>query len=111
MCIKHARSHARSCTATECYHVTHECDAAVEWRECDEPHCSEICSVVNIDVDLVIPKWFFLPKTAVRSTGNAIMNTVLKAAVPKFLSQLEADYTSWADGDASRLHPDDSGSS
>jgi Protein of unknown function (DUF1997) len=53
-------------------------------------------------VDLVVPRWFLLPKAAVRSTGNAAMRTILRSAVPKFLEQLEKDYRAWANGDPSR---------
>ena len=57
---------------------------------------------MRIDVDLVVPKWFVLPKTVVRTTGNAVMAAIVNAAVPKFLEQLEADYRAWAAGDESR---------
>lgn len=76
--------------------------AAVAWRECETPACDDITSDVRIDVDIVVPKWFVLPKTVVRTTGNAVMAAIVNAAVPKFLEQLEADYRAWAAGDESR---------
>jgi hypothetical protein len=75
---------------------------AVQWQECSDPQRDVITSTVTVDVDLMVPKWFVLPKVAVHKTGSAIMSAILGAAVPKFLAQLETDYQAWATGDDSR---------
>lgn len=75
---------------------------AVQWQECSDPQRDVITSTVTVDVDLMVPSWFVLPKVAVRKTGSAIMSAILTAAVPKFLAQIETDYQAWARGDESR---------
>lgn len=74
----------------------------MRWLHSDEPRHSTVASDTSVDVDLVVPRWFLLPKVTVRKTGNAVMAAILKAAVPKFLQQLERDYKAWAAGDPSR---------
>lgn len=76
--------------------------AAVEWRDTDTPGVKAIASDTTISVGLVIPSWFVLPKAVVRSTGNTVIAAILSASVPRFLEQLEKDYTAWAAGDVSR---------
>lgn len=76
--------------------------SAVRWRPTEHAHESALESDVVVDVDLIVPRWFVLPKAATRSTGNAVIATILRAAVPRFLNQLESDYAAWAAGDERR---------
>lgn len=75
---------------------------SVRWRAGSKEGTKELVADISIEVDLQVPGWFVLPNGTVRSTGNAVMNAVLEAAVPKFLEQLERDYGAWANGDSSR---------
>lgn len=61
-----------------------------------------VASDTSVDVDLIIPRWFVMPRAVVRRTGNAVIATILRQAVPQFLKQLERDYRAWAAGDPSR---------
>ena len=61
-----------------------------------------VASDTSVDVDLVIPRWFIAPRAVVRSTGSAVIGTILKRAVPQFLKQLRRDYHAWAAGDPTR---------
>lgn len=84
------------------HQLTHVWHCAVEWQESHDAHCKEIVSDISMDVELVVPRWFLVPKPIIRRTGNAVMSSILKIAVPRFLSQLEQDYQAWASGDESR---------
>ena len=49
-----------------------------------------------------VPGWFLIPVSTVSSTGSAVLQQVLNAAVPRFLRELERDYQRWSAGDNSR---------
>lgn len=74
----------------------------VRWRE-DEEGNKEIASDTTIEVTLELPGWFLLPATFVERSGSAVMQRILDTAVPRFLEQLQRDYTIWADGKARTL--------
>lgn len=75
----------------------------VRWREVEDSSDKEILSDTNIKVVLQIPRWSsFLPVSTIESVGSGVMQRVLNSMVPRFLSQLEKDYTAWSAGDTSR---------
>jgi hypothetical protein len=78
------------------------CEHAVQWRLGTEQDAKEMVSDVQVQVDVVKPGWLVVPNAAIRSTGNAVIGTILSAAIPRFLAQLEKDYAAWATGDESR---------
>lgn len=56
-----------------------------------------------LQVALEVPTWMrALPVRAIEKTGSSVMQRVLNRMLPRFLSQLQADYERWASGDASR---------
>lgn len=60
-------------------------------------------SVRYLQVALEVPGWMrAFPVGAIEKTGSSVMQRVLNRMLPKFLSQLEADYELWASGDSSR---------
>ena len=98
-----AHSQAAPCCTFHQAGVCHQANVcAVQWRHSDTPNHSVVASDTTVDVDLVVPRWFILPKVTVQKTGNAVMRAILRQAVPKFLAQLERDYMAWRDGDESR---------
>ncbi|MCO5556914.1 hypothetical protein L7F22_010469 [Adiantum nelumboides] len=56
-----------------------------------------------IEVVIEVPFAFrFLPVEMIEGTGTQALSQVLKAMLPRFLSQLQKDYLAWASGDSSR---------
>lgn len=56
-----------------------------------------------IEVNIEIPFAFrALPTQAIESTGSQVLEQILKAMLPRFMSQLVKDYQAWAAGDTSR---------
>ncbi|CAD7701883.1 unnamed protein product [Ostreobium quekettii] len=73
----------------------------VTWEQ--EGDQKRLLADTEVKVAILIPKAFALtPVSLVESVGNAIMGQVLRIAVPRFLRQLDKDYTIWAAGDDSR---------
>jgi len=63
----------------------------------------QIRSDTEIQVILEVPRWIVLPVKVIEKAGCAVMERVLNTAVPRFLQQLEADYTQWAKGAEERI--------
>eukprot|EP01026_Neomeris_dumetosa_P018988 TRINITY_DN1754_c0_g1_i6.p1 TRINITY_DN1754_c0_g1~~TRINITY_DN1754_c0_g1_i6.p1 ORF type:complete len:245 (-),score=24.19 TRINITY_DN1754_c0_g1_i6:274-1008(-) len=61
-----------------------------------------ITSQTDLEVQLIVPKWFILPIGGLEKMGCAVMQGVLNTMVPRFLEQLRVDYELWASGDDSR---------
>ncbi|EPS69171.1 hypothetical protein M569_05597, partial [Genlisea aurea] len=55
--------------------------------------------VVTIDIP---PAFRVIPPRVIESTGSQVLGGVLKAMLPRFMSQLVKDYEAWATGDTSR---------
>lgn len=63
----------------------------------------EITSETTIEVTLEVPRWAGLaPVGALEGAGSGVLQSALNLMVPRFLQQLQADYSRWAAGDASR---------
>lgn len=57
----------------------------------------------NVKVSALVPregKW--IPKRLLSSSGSLVMKSMLKLMVPRFVSQLAADFQTWSLGDDSR---------
>ncbi|GBG71941.1 hypothetical protein CBR_g10878 [Chara braunii] len=76
----------------------------VSWSTSSQSENSkELASDTTIEVTLEIPGPFrVIPRDAIESTGNSVLNQLLRVVLPRFLSQLEKDYVAWASGDDSR---------
>ncbi|KAI5080615.1 hypothetical protein GOP47_0003798 [Adiantum capillus-veneris] len=60
-------------------------------------------SDATIEVVIEIPFAFrFLPVEMIEGTGTQALSQLLKAMLPRFLTQLQKDYLAWASGDSSR---------
>lgn len=56
-----------------------------------------------IEVNIEIPFAFrAIPPQVIESTGSQVLEQILKAMLPRFMTQLTKDYQAWASGDASR---------
>lgn len=56
-----------------------------------------------IEVSIEIPFAFrAIPAQVIESTGSQVLEQILKAMLPRFMSQLVKDYQAWASGDTSR---------
>ena len=63
------------------------------------PSARRITSDASIALALDVPAWAgLLPIPALEAAGGRVMQRVLDAMVPRFLSQLAADYGAWAAG-------------
>ncbi|XP_059073972.1 uncharacterized protein LOC131874556 [Cryptomeria japonica] len=63
----------------------------------------ELVSDTTIEVLIDIPFAFqAMPVGLIESTGNQVLQQVLRVMLPRFLSQLAKDYRAWASGDTSR---------
>jgi hypothetical protein len=50
-------------------------------------------------VVLQIPGWCaFLPTQSIERVGSGVLQNVLNVMVPRFLAQLQSDYSAWATG-------------
>ncbi|XP_020263387.1 uncharacterized protein LOC109839370 [Asparagus officinalis] len=63
----------------------------------------KLTSDTTIEVNIDIPFAFrIIPVEAIESTGNQVLEQLLRSMLPRFLNQLVKDYKAWASGDASR---------
>ncbi|KAH6824252.1 RAP release 2 [Perilla frutescens var. hirtella] len=63
----------------------------------------KLTSDAVIEVSIDIPFAFrAIPTQAIESTGSQVLEQILKAMLPRFMSQLMKDYQAWASGDTSR---------
>lgn len=63
----------------------------------------QLISETTIEVVIDIPFAFrVIPVEMIESTGNQVLQQLLKMMLPRFLSQLAKDYKAWATGDTSR---------
>lgn len=63
----------------------------------------QLISETTIEVIIDIPFAFRpIPVEIIESTGNQVLQQLLKLMLPRFLSQLSKDYKAWATGDTSR---------
>lgn len=63
----------------------------------------QLISETTIEVIIDIPFAFrAIPVEIIESTGNKVLQQLLKLMLPRFLSQLAKDYKAWATGDTSR---------
>ncbi|KAL7109276.1 hypothetical protein ACP275_06G165600 [Erythranthe tilingii] len=63
----------------------------------------KLTSDAVIEVNIEIPFAFrAIPTQAIESTGSQVLEQILKAMLPRFMSQLMKDYEAWASGDTSR---------
>jgi len=63
----------------------------------------QLISETTIEVVIDIPFAFrAIPVQMIESTGNQVLQQLLKIMLPRFLSQLAKDYKAWATGDTSR---------
>lgn len=83
-------------------------DASMENKiSCDSTRSDSpvqnLTSDAVIEVNIDIPFAFrALPTQAIESTGSQVLEQILKAMLPRFMSQLVKDYQAWAAGDTSR---------
>ncbi|CAN6476977.1 unnamed protein product [Victoria cruziana] len=63
----------------------------------------QLVSNTEIEVVIDIPFAFrALPVALIESSGNQVMEQILKIMLPRFLAQLVKDYKAWSSGDDSR---------
>lgn len=68
-----------------------------------DPSTCLIMSETTLKSSVAIPSAFrIIPRDAIQSSGNKLLQQVLRVAVPRFLAQLKKDYFAWASGDSSR---------
>ncbi|KAL1542356.1 hypothetical protein AAHA92_26460 [Salvia divinorum] len=83
-------------------------DASMENKiSCDSPRSDspvqKLTSDAVIEVSIEIPFAFrAIPTQSIESTGSRVLGQILKAMLPRFMSQLVKDYQAWASGDTSR---------
>ncbi|XP_075499469.1 uncharacterized protein LOC142537869 [Primulina tabacum] len=83
-------------------------DASMENKiSCDSTRrdisVQNLTSNAVIEVNVEVPFAFrAIPTQAIESTGSQVLEQILKAMLPRFMSQLEKDYNAWASGDTSR---------
>ncbi|KAL7148190.1 hypothetical protein ABFS83_06G161600 [Erythranthe nasuta] len=83
-------------------------DASMENKiSCDstrgDSSVQKLTSDAVIEVNIEIPFAFrAIPTQAIESTGSQVLEQILKAMLPRFMSQLMKDYEAWASGDTSR---------
>ncbi|KAK6137953.1 hypothetical protein DH2020_028309 [Rehmannia glutinosa] len=69
----------------------------------DNSPVQKLTSDAVIEVNIEIPFAFrAIPASAIESTGSQVLEQILKAMLPRFMSQLVKDYQAWASGDTSR---------
>ncbi|KAL3649972.1 hypothetical protein CASFOL_006375 [Castilleja foliolosa] len=69
----------------------------------DNSMVQKLTSDAVIEVNIEIPFAFrAIPAQTIQSAGSQVLGTILKAMLPRFLSQLVKDYEAWASGDTSR---------
>ncbi|KAK6137875.1 hypothetical protein DH2020_028383 [Rehmannia glutinosa] len=69
----------------------------------DNSPVQKLTSDAVIEVSIEIPFAFrAIPASAIESTGSQVLEQILKAMLPRFMSQLVKDYQAWASGDTSR---------
>ncbi|GFQ04038.1 hypothetical protein PHJA_002547700 [Phtheirospermum japonicum] len=69
----------------------------------DNSTVQKLTSDAVIEVSIEIPFAFrAIPAQTIQSAGSQVLERVLKAMLPRFLSQLVKDYEAWASGDTSR---------
>ncbi|CAA0830080.1 Protein of unknown function (DUF1997 [Striga hermonthica] len=72
-------------------------------RTRDDSPVQKLTSDAVIEVSIEVPFAFrAIPTQAIESAGSQVLDQILKAMLPKFLSQLVKDYEAWASGDTSR---------
>ncbi|PIN04772.1 hypothetical protein CDL12_20555 [Handroanthus impetiginosus] len=63
----------------------------------------KLTSDAVIEVSIEIPFAFrAIPAEAIESTGSQVLEQILRAMLPRFMTQLVKDYQAWASGDTSR---------
>ncbi|CAI9766209.1 unnamed protein product [Fraxinus pennsylvanica] len=83
-------------------------DASMENKiSCDskrsDSQVQRLTSDAVIEVNIEIPFAFrAIPPQVIESTGSQVLEQILKAMLPRFMTQLTKDYQAWASGDASR---------
>ncbi|KAL0452041.1 UNVERIFIED_CONTAM: hypothetical protein Slati_1182200 [Sesamum latifolium] len=83
-------------------------DASMENKiSCDstkrDSPVQRLTSDAVIEVSIEIPFAFrAIPAQVIESTGSQVLEQILKAMLPRFMSQLVKDYQAWASGDTSR---------
>eukprot|EP01018_Ginkgo_biloba_P020368 Gb_21996 [translate_table: standard] len=69
----------------------------------DSSSTQKLISNTTIEVVIDIPFPFrTIPVELIESTGNQVLQQLLRVMLPRFLTQLSKDYKAWASGDTSR---------